>query len=145
MPAAIHKEARWRDLAQRHLTYEAVNQLTKLGIRQSTCIGIGGDPVIGTNFIDALELFKADKQTKAVLISARSEDRRRRYRPLDQENFNRRLHRHPRASPHHLQDLDDVVSEQQRHYSHQEEYRDQSMISGQVPVVQYPLILFFTP
>ena len=39
-----------------------------LGIGQSTCIGIGGDPVIGTNFIDALELFKADKQTKAVLM-----------------------------------------------------------------------------
>jgi succinyl-CoA synthetase alpha subunit len=50
------------------LTYEAVNQLTKLGIGQSTCIGIGGDPVIGTSFIDALELFAHDRQTKAVLI-----------------------------------------------------------------------------
>jgi succinyl-CoA synthetase alpha subunit len=50
------------------LTYEAVDQLSRLGIGQSTCLGIGGDPVIGTNFIDALELFEADPDTQAVVM-----------------------------------------------------------------------------
>jgi succinyl-CoA synthetase alpha subunit len=50
------------------LTYEAVDQLTRLGIGQSTCIGIGGDPVIGTTFVDALELFEADPDTVAVVM-----------------------------------------------------------------------------
>jgi len=50
------------------LTYEAVDQLSRLGIGQSTCLGIGGDPVIGTNFIDALTLFEADPETKAVVM-----------------------------------------------------------------------------
>ena len=50
------------------LTYEAVYQLTLRGIGQSTCIGIGGDPVIGTTFVDALELFQADDETKAVIM-----------------------------------------------------------------------------
>lgn len=50
------------------LTYEAVKQLSDLGIGQSTCIGIGGDPIIGTSFTDALKLFKDDSGTKAVVI-----------------------------------------------------------------------------
>jgi succinyl-CoA synthetase alpha subunit len=50
------------------LTYEAIHQLTKLGLGQTTCIGIGGDPLIGTSFIDALALFGADSQTEAVVM-----------------------------------------------------------------------------
>src|SRR6188474_2104126 len=50
------------------LTYEAIHQLTKLGLGQTTCIGIGGDPLIGTTFIDALELFAKDDQTEAVVM-----------------------------------------------------------------------------
>ncbi len=50
------------------LTYEAVDQLSRLGIGQSTCLGIGGDSVIGTTFVDALELFEADSDTKAVVM-----------------------------------------------------------------------------
>jgi len=50
------------------LTYEAAYQLKQLGIGQSTCVGIGGDPVIGTNFVDVLELFEADDETHAVVL-----------------------------------------------------------------------------
>ena len=50
------------------LTYEAVDQLSRLGVGQSTCVGIGGDPVIGTNFIDALSLFQDDPETEAVVM-----------------------------------------------------------------------------
>jgi succinyl-CoA synthetase alpha subunit len=50
------------------LTYEAIHQLTKLGLGQTTCIGIGGDPLIGTSFIDALTLFAADPDTEAVVM-----------------------------------------------------------------------------
>ncbi len=50
------------------LTYEAVDQLTRLGIGQSTCVGIGGDPIIGTTFVDALALFEADPETQAVVM-----------------------------------------------------------------------------
>jgi succinyl-CoA synthetase alpha subunit len=50
------------------LTYEAVDQLSRLGIGQSTCLGIGGDPVVGTTFVDALALFEADPATKAVVM-----------------------------------------------------------------------------
>jgi succinyl-CoA synthetase alpha subunit len=50
------------------LTYEVVDQLTKLGIGQSTCVGIGGDPIIGLNFVDLLGMFEKDKDTDAVVI-----------------------------------------------------------------------------
>jgi succinyl-CoA synthetase alpha subunit len=50
------------------LTYEAIHQLTQLGLGQTTCIGIGGDPLIGTSFIDALSLFAADRATEAVVM-----------------------------------------------------------------------------
>jgi succinyl-CoA synthetase alpha subunit len=50
------------------LTYEAIHQLTKLGLGQSTCIGIGGDPLIGTSFVDAVGLFQADDETQAVVL-----------------------------------------------------------------------------
>jgi len=50
------------------LTYQVVNDLTQLGIGQSTCVGIGGDPIIGTGFVDVLERFQADPQTEAIVL-----------------------------------------------------------------------------
>ncbi|MDP2497643.1 MAG: succinate--CoA ligase subunit alpha [Candidatus Palauibacterales bacterium] len=50
------------------LTYEVIHQLTGAGIGQSTCVGIGGDPIIGTDFVDALEMFEADDRTEAVVL-----------------------------------------------------------------------------
>ncbi len=69
MPASIFSEGRVGLISRSGtLTYEAVDQLTRAGLGQSTAVGIGGDPVIGTRFIDALRLFEADDETEAVVL-----------------------------------------------------------------------------
>jgi len=69
IPGHICKEGRVGVVSKSGtLTYEAIHQLTELGLGQTTCIGIGGDPLIGTSFIDALTLFAADAATEAVVM-----------------------------------------------------------------------------
>ena len=69
MPGFIHAPGKVGLISRSGtLTYEAVSQLTERGIGQSTCIGIGGDPVIGTRFLDALQLFRDDDDTEAVVM-----------------------------------------------------------------------------
>ena len=100
MPGHIHKQGHVGVVSRSGtLTYEAVGQLTELGIGQSTCIGIGGDPIIGTNFVDALELFNEDPDTHAIVmigeIGGNAEETAAAYVKDTREEAGGRLHRRP--------------------------------------------------
>jgi succinyl-CoA synthetase alpha subunit len=69
IPASVHREGRVGVVSRSGtLTYEAVQAMTDAGIGQSTCVGIGGDPIIGTSFLDVLQLFAEDAETEAIVL-----------------------------------------------------------------------------
>ena len=69
MPGFIHKKGKVGVISRSGtLTYESVNQLTTLGLGETTCVGIGGDPIIGTGYIDLLQMFEQDNETEAVVM-----------------------------------------------------------------------------
>src|SRR5215210_6317850 len=69
IPGSVHREGRVGVVSRSGtLTYEAVQAMTDAGMGQSTCVGIGGDPIIGTTFLDVLELFAADPETEAIIL-----------------------------------------------------------------------------
>jgi succinyl-CoA synthetase alpha subunit len=69
IPASVHREGSVGVVSRSGtLTYEAVQAMSDAGVGQSTCVGIGGDPIIGTTFLDVLQLFAADPETRAVVL-----------------------------------------------------------------------------